>query len=97
MLLAAFYLRDGTCRKRQGARKEEQLSLPADRLDTGANWRVLALTQAHHRSRVSDSVNKVFYDQTLDQSSPSLTVLHPPTYTHTPSHDTGHGTGAQWH
>jgi len=25
------------------------------RLDTGANWRVLALSQAHHRSRLSDS------------------------------------------
>jgi len=24
----------------------------ADRLDTGADWRVLALTQANHRSRV---------------------------------------------
>jgi len=28
----------------------------ADRLDTGASWRVLALSQAHHWSRLSDSV-----------------------------------------
>ena len=28
----------------------------ADRLDTGANWRVLVLSQAHNRSRLSDSV-----------------------------------------
>ena len=33
-----------------------QVSLTADRLDTGANWRVLVLSQAHHRSRLSDSV-----------------------------------------
>ena len=32
-----------------------QISLTADRLDTGANWRVLAQSQAHHRSRLSDS------------------------------------------
>ena len=43
-----------SCRKRA---KGKQLSLTAYRLDTGANWRVLALSQAHHRSRVSDSVN----------------------------------------
>ena len=34
----------------------KQLSLTADRLDTGANWRVLVLSQAHNRSRLSDSV-----------------------------------------
>ena len=27
-----------------------------DALDTGANWRVLVLSPAHHRSRLSDSV-----------------------------------------
>ena len=31
-------------------------SLSAHRLDTGANWRVLVLSPAHHRSRLSDSV-----------------------------------------
>ena len=30
--------------------------LTAHRLDTGANWRVLVLSPAHHRSRLSDSV-----------------------------------------
>ena len=34
----------------------KKLSHTADRLDTGADWRVLALTQANHRSRLSDSV-----------------------------------------
>ena len=34
----------------------KELSLTADRLDTGANWRVLVLSPAHHRSRLSDSV-----------------------------------------
>ena len=34
----------------------KQLSLTAHRLDTGANWRVLVLSPAHHRSRLSDSV-----------------------------------------
>ena len=33
---------------------QAKLSLTADRLDTGADWRVLAPTQAHHRSRLSD-------------------------------------------
>ena len=32
------------------------LSVLAHRLDTGANWRVLVLSPAHHRSRLSDSV-----------------------------------------
>ena len=44
----------------KGARKKNlnktTLSLTADRLDTGANWRVLVLSPAHHRSRLSDSV-----------------------------------------
>ena len=30
---------------------QTQVSLTADRLDTGADWRVLALSQAHHRSQ----------------------------------------------
>ena len=43
-----------------GTPKEKNLNigtpLTADRLDTGANWRVLVLSPAHHRSRLSDSV-----------------------------------------
>ena len=40
-------------RKREFGRKiqTKELSLTADRLDTGANWRVLALSQAHHRRK----------------------------------------------
>ena len=36
-----------------GQRKNfrKQLSLTADRLDTGADWRVLALSQAHHKKK----------------------------------------------
>ena len=36
--------------------REPLKTVGAHRLDTGANWRVLALSQAHHRSRLSDSV-----------------------------------------
>ena len=36
-------------------KKTKELSLTAHRLDTGANWRVLVLSPAHHRS-LSDSV-----------------------------------------
>ena len=46
-------------RRRSAARVPDprtQQRHTADRLDTGAEWRVLALTQANHRSRLSDSV-----------------------------------------
>jgi len=46
-------------RRRSAARVPDpriQQKYTADRLDTGAEWRVLALTQANHRSRLSDSV-----------------------------------------
>ena len=38
---------------------KKSLSITADSLDTGANWRVLVLSQAHNRSRLSDSVKNV--------------------------------------
>ena len=55
-------------RRRAESRKrilKKRLSLTADRLDTGANWR-------------KKNYTKEFYNPT-------------------PSHDTGHGTGAHWH
>ena len=46
-----------SCFSRTGPESiEEEFFNHSDRLDTGANWRMLALSQAHHRSRLSDSV-----------------------------------------
>ena len=47
-------------RSRVTPRINKKRQLTADRLDTGANWRVLALSQAHHRSRLSDLVGLCF-------------------------------------
>ena len=47
--------RTGT-RRRSGKEFLRQASLTAHWHDKGADWRGLAHTQAHHRSRLSDSV-----------------------------------------
>ena len=48
--------------------QRKQLPLSAHRLDTGANWRVLVLSPAHHRSRLSDSC----------EGGEALSSVHPP-------------------
>ena len=56
----------------------KELSLTAHRLDTGANWRVLVLSPAHHRSRLSDSVkngNALSSDREIFIKQQEITTL----------------------
>ena len=61
-----------------GEFKTTQLSLTADRLDTGANWRVLAQSQAHHRSRLllRTAMHLAPCTMPLSPHASSFTVCH---------------------